>query len=53
MAEFPEPQFIKAGDISLAIYEADGDPARQRPHDVPERQHVRRPRVEGPVRQAS
>lgn len=29
--DFPERQFIDAGDVRLAIYEADGDAARTRP----------------------
>ncbi len=31
MNEFPEPRRIKAGETTLALYEADGDPARERP----------------------
>ena len=31
MTDFPEPRIIDAGGVSLAVYEADGDPQRQRP----------------------
>lgn len=32
MAEdFPDPQFVNAGGVKLALYEADGDPNRMRP----------------------
>ena len=31
MSDFPDAQMIKAGDVTLAVYEADGDPARVRP----------------------
>lgn len=31
MQPFPDPQLIEAGDVALAVYEADGDPARRRP----------------------
>ena len=28
---FPQPSIVTAGDINLAVYETDGDPARERP----------------------
>ncbi len=28
---FPQPSMIAAGDVNLAVYETDGDPARERP----------------------
>lgn len=28
---FPEPKIVKAGGVNLAVYEADGDPGRNRP----------------------
>lgn len=31
MADFPDPRYVDAGGVRLAVYEADGDPARQRP----------------------
>ncbi|WP_165793629.1 alpha/beta fold hydrolase [Hyphococcus luteus] len=31
MTDFPDPTLIEAGDASLAVYEADGDPGRKRP----------------------
>ncbi len=31
MKNFPDPQRVKSGDVTLAVYEADGDPGRERP----------------------
>lgn len=31
MADFPDPILIETGDVSLAVYEVDGDPGRKRP----------------------